>query len=216
MRRVAFVVFATCISASSSFAGQQFVGSFEDIRAACKNPKQFHNQIAPTNIQVSCKDVRTRWVPDAGTAHSLETSHHVTLQVNSDKYTSNSECSNVASEAQTVGCPAYKQVIDTIETVRSVTCEEILAFPGTGVEFCLNAVESLLRDNPDAVTVQATGATFTMCPPAAPAQEQSKAPQAQNAGPSKMNQGSYTQADQSYYQGSKAKPAKKSLWHLTD
>src|SRR4051794_36094269 len=99
MNKVASVVVAACLSASSvAMAGHQFVGSFDDIRAACQNPTQFQNQIAPKNVQVSCKDVRTHWIPDTAAQHGLETSRNITLQVNSDKYTSNSEMSPIPTE----------------------------------------------------------------------------------------------------------------------
>jgi hypothetical protein len=178
MKNVAKLIVMTGLFASSAaMAGNahQFVGSFDDIRGACQNPKQFHNQIAPTNLQVTCKDVQTRWTIDESTLHALDTSRQVTVQVNSDKYTSASETAMVASEAQAVGCPAYKEVIQTVETVRAVTCDELLAFQGTATDFCLDAVSALVDQNPEAINVQATGKVFNMCPSVeAPTQKQAQ------------------------------------------
>jgi hypothetical protein len=177
MKKLSSVVIATCFSVSSiAFAGQQSVASFDDMKAACLNPAKFHNQIAPTNIQVSCRDVKMRWLPDAGTSQNLDTFRNITVQVNSDKYTSNAEMSAIPTDPQMVGCPAYKQVLETVETVRSVTCEELLAFNGTAAEFCASAVDSLIAQNPAAINVQDTGKVFNMCAVESPAQQQQQLP----------------------------------------
>ncbi len=59
--------------ASVSYAGQKAAKedapttpalSFDKLRVACQNPAKFHNQIAPANIQVTCKDIQEKWVAD--------------------------------------------------------------------------------------------------------------------------------------------------------
>jgi hypothetical protein len=175
MKKVTSIMIAYCLSMSSiAMAGgyqqqsgqqssQQSLSSFLSFKEACQDPAKFHNQIAPKNIEVFCKNEQVRWLPTSGNTHSLATFRNMTTQVNSDKYSSNVEAAALDSEEQVVGCPAYKQVLETVEMTRHVTCEEIIEFDGTAAEFCEAAVDSLIEQNPQAVIVQDTGKTFNMC-----------------------------------------------------
>ncbi len=203
MKKISHSLFMTVLALSSvASANTQNIGTFSAMRDACNSPAKYHNQIAPTNIQVSCKDVRTRWIPDTGTSHSLDNSRQISVQVNSDKYTSNAEIQGIASDAQLVSCPALKQVVETVETVRAATCEDMLRFEGTAAEFCAAVVTSMLEQNPDAVSVRETGRIFNMCPAASeasPAQQQ-----VQQQAPQQAQQPAAQQAQQAHQQ---AQPA---------
>lgn len=137
--------------------------SFEDIRAACLNPARFHNQIAPTNIQISCKDVQSKWVPDAEGSLKMGCARQVTASVISDKYSARPVTGAVRAADQSASCPRFKQVIEAVESVRAVTCDELVAFTGSSVEFCTDVINSLRASNPDAVATTASGRTIDLC-----------------------------------------------------
>jgi hypothetical protein len=175
MKKVSGLLLATCLTMSTSaFAAQQFIGSFEDMKTACLNPAKFHNQIAPTNIHVACKDVRVAWVPNEGTSQDLDTSRKITVSLNSDKYTTNVESASVPSDAQSVECPSFKQIRRTVETVRDVTCDDLLSFQGTSIDFCAETTDNLMQQNQDAVQTEDTGRVFNMCSVEAPQKQEQK------------------------------------------
>lgn len=163
MKRIYQSVVAVCfLSSLTALAATQTI-TFEDMKAACQNPARFHNQIAPSNIQISCKDVQLKWVPDTGTGQSLDNSRQITTSLISDKYTTDSFTAAIQMDAQTVVCPSYKQISETVNTVRSVSCDDMIAFKGGATEFCTATVNSLRAANPEAVNVQATGLTLNLC-----------------------------------------------------
>ena len=163
MNKLNLITLSAFIAASSAIAatGQQSLGSFDEFKLACQHPAKFHNQVAPSNIQVACRDDQRKWVRTESTAHNLETSRNVTIQVNSDKYNSEDETYPIPMDLQSVGCPAYKEVRQVIETVRSATCEELLSFQGSASDFCLAAIATLPLED---ANVEDTGRTFNMCP----------------------------------------------------
>ncbi len=148
--------------ASASDARLQVL-SFADLRAACENPARFHNQIAPTNIQVTCRDMQYKWVPDENGSFQMPTARHVTVSVMSDKYKTKSITGPVGIETQLSSCARYKQVAELVETVRPTTCEELIAYQGTAIEFCTTAVNALRTDNVNAIQIRETGNTIDSC-----------------------------------------------------
>ena len=137
--------------------------SFEDLKSACLNPSSFHNQTAPANIQISCKDVQYKWISaDAGT-YSLPTSRDMTAMVSSDKYDVDSSTSPVVITPDSAACPRFKQIAETVDTVRAITCDQIVAFSGTGAQFCADSVNTMRSTNPDSIQKAETGQTFDLC-----------------------------------------------------
>lgn len=136
---------------------------FDSLRAACLNPAKFHNQIAPKNIQVSCQDVQTKWVPDADGSVHMSGQRTVTVSVASDKYTADAFSGPVVVADKVVSCPQYKQITETVEVVHPTTCDELVAFCGSAVDFCVGNVNSMRASNPSAVTTQATGQVMSLC-----------------------------------------------------
>ncbi|MBX9769594.1 MAG: hypothetical protein K2X47_20120, partial [Bdellovibrionales bacterium] len=132
-------------------------------RSACLNPSKFHNQIAPTNIQISCRDTLSKWVPDADGAMTMNTGRQVVVSVMSDKYTSNAESGTLPMKEQVATCPKFKQVLETVETVRAVSCEDLAAFSGPAVDFCANAVNMMKSANPEVIKSQETGEVVDFC-----------------------------------------------------
>jgi len=157
---------------SSAFAGdlQKITGSessmtFEDLRAACLNPSQFHNQVAPSNIQISCNDVQFKWISDDVGALSMANGRYIKASLVSDKYTVDTVGATVDISPQVVACPNYRQVSETLETVRSISCDEIVAFVGSATDFCVGAINSMKAINPESIVVLDTGETLSLCGP---------------------------------------------------
>ena len=137
--------------------------SFEEIRISCQNPTRFHNQTAPSNIQVSCRDIQSKWIPDSDGTYSMLTARLVTSSVYSDKYSVSPQTAAVQTSPQVVACARFKEVSETVETIRSLSCDELVAFNGTSAEFCSAAVNSLRAVNVDAISSQPTGRITSLC-----------------------------------------------------
>ena len=137
--------------------------SFEEFRVACENPAKFHSQIAPSDIQVSCKDIQYKWVPDSEGLLTMGASRQITAAIYSNKYSMSEAITPFQIAAQQAACPKFKQVAETVETVRAVTCEELLAFKGSAAEFCVETVDALRAANKEAISVQDTGRALDLC-----------------------------------------------------
>ncbi len=172
--KFSFIAIVAAFGVSAAFAGTTQLPaqtiSFNDLKRACQDPGAFHNQIAPANIQVACKDVATRWVPAGEGAVAMGNTRYVTTAVQSDKYTVGASTEAVAAEGQAGACPKFKQVAESVAVNRAVSCEEVVAFPGTGTEFCTLVLNELRTVNPDAIVVADTGKTVDLCA-AAPAEK---------------------------------------------
>ncbi len=150
----------------SGFANAQALVAavnFDDMKATCQNPAKFHNQIAPTNIQLSCKDLIYKWVPDQVGSYTLPTSRLVTASLISDKFSVSPLTAAVASEVQVAQCAQYKQVAESVETVRSMSCADVISYTGTSIDFCKVALDSLRIANRNVVSSQETGKTVSLC-----------------------------------------------------
>lgn len=167
MKNTIFAI-ATLFSLASVFAANEQRGSsqqaltFSDLRMACQNPARFHNQSAPTNIQISCKDIQYKWVPDDGGTVKMANSRNLMTSVYSDKYTVYPTAKGTSS-AQSAPCPQFKQVAEIVETVRALSCDELIAFTGSADDLCLGAVDALKGANKEAVAVSQTGQFFNLC-----------------------------------------------------
>ncbi len=139
--------------------------SFDQFKDACKNPARFHNQIAPSNIQITCKDVQYKWTLNAPGQITLPNSRYVTTGMTSDKYNVKAKTDMVTTNDQVADCFRYKQIGEVLEVSRSITCDEIVAYPGTGAQYCKDVTDSLREDNPGAIQVVDTGHTLDYCTP---------------------------------------------------
>lgn len=136
---------------------------FEELKEACANPARYHNQVAPTNIQISCKEMRTKWVADPQDSVALPTKRLIVTSVISNKYSVSPTTAQVASEPQMGECNQFKQVLETVEAVHTGTCEALMAFQGTADEYCAANVDSLRTANPQSVQAQETGKKISFC-----------------------------------------------------
>lgn len=150
-------------SASEQAPPDANVLRFDELREACANPARFHNQVAPSNIQVSCTELKTKWVADPQSSVALPTKRVVVTSISSNKYKVNPITAELASDPQPAGCDQYKQVIETLESVQSTTCEQIMAHQGTADEFCAGQLESLKMANPQSVKQEETGKKAGFC-----------------------------------------------------
>lgn len=165
MKKTLFAL-ASLLFALSARAGSEGINQsigFDDMKMACQNPSRFHNQTAPTSIQVSCHDVQYRWVPEDSSAWNLESSRRITTSVMSDKYMVAPATEVVATAPQAVACPNYKQISEVVDTVRAVSCDELIAFSGTGAQFCSQAIDATRSINPQAIMVSDTGQKLSLC-----------------------------------------------------
>ena len=161
-----FIVLALVSFAVPAFAGPGASTqslTFEEIKAACETPSKFHNQVAPSNIQISCRDLQLKWLPDTERTVSLDTARTVSASLTSDKYTTATSTADVATAPQVVTCAKYKQVAEAVETVRTISCADISAFNGSAVDFCASAASTIRASNPEAVNSQPTGKTVSLC-----------------------------------------------------
>lgn len=157
----AFIAF---IFAGIASAGnmQQNVG-FTDLKKTCSDPASMQNQIAPTNIQITCKDVITKWLPVGDGAFSMGTSRYVTTSVQSDKYTVAAEDAFVPIANQVATCPRFKQVVETLTVAKATTCAELTSYNGSSTDFCAATLNSMRASNLEAANLTETGAVLDLC-----------------------------------------------------
>jgi len=159
-------VLSTVVSASMAFSSLPVKEiTFDQFKEACKNPDGFSRQIAPTNIQATCKDVQYKWALNTPGEIKLPNSRYVTTAMTSDKYSAKAKTDLVKTDDQSAQCFRYKQIAETVQVSRALTCEAILAYPGTGVEYCQEVADAIREENPAAIVVVDTGATLDFCTP---------------------------------------------------
>lgn len=156
-----FIVFGALVLSSNAFASQRL--SYDQVKEACKNPANFQNQIKPANMEITCSDVQTRWVAIGSGTYTLPRMRKVSMGMTSDKYEVPGAAKDVASEQQGGECPRFKETLERIQTTRATTCEEILAFNGTEIQFCTDVIDELRNSNPGAITIADSGRTVHFC-----------------------------------------------------
>ncbi len=147
----------------SAFANNKPLTSFDDLRTACKEPAKYQNQVAPSNIQISCTDQQSAWVATAAGSVAMDTTHYVTSAIASDKYTVNPTTQEVKSASQVSACGRLKEVNETVSVPKSLSCDEVLAFQGDATAYCLALVADVKANNPSAVQFADTGRTLDTC-----------------------------------------------------
>ncbi len=162
MKTIMFV-FGALILCSSSFAAQKL--SFEQVKEACEKPSSFQKQIKPANMEITCTDVQSRWIPTEAGNYTLPRARKVTMGMTSDKYDVPGVSRDVAIEQQGGACPRFKETIEKIQTTRSTTCEEILAYNGSEIQFCTGVIDELRNSNPGAIIITDSGRVVQICSP---------------------------------------------------
>jgi hypothetical protein len=154
-------VVLTTISAPA-FAGGAGI-SFDEIREACQSPGKFQNQIAPTNLQVTCEERASRWLPYTAKEMTLPRSRQITASLSSDKYQVSPSVHEMDIEMQTASCPSFKEVIEISSFTKATTCDEILQFKGGVEEYCAEILDHARQSNPKMVQINDTGRVVEFC-----------------------------------------------------
>ena len=157
------------ISTATAVAGGKQLADFDALREACKDPAKYQNQIAPSNIQITCTDVQYNWQPSGNGSIQLDTKRFVTSALASDKYDVSASTREVNSGKQVAACPRFKEVTETVNQAKSLTCADLLGFPGTAADYCVALVDDLRKNNPGSVQFADTGRTVDACSGVAPA-----------------------------------------------
>lgn len=162
-----FLSLLCCFATANAESPDQNTGMqnirFEELKEACANPARYHNQVAPTNIQISCTEMRTKWVADPQDSVALPTKRLIMTSVISNKYTVSPTSAQLASEPQMEGCNQFKQVVESVEAVHTGTCEALIAFQGTAEDYCATNIDALRTANPESIKIQETGKKINFC-----------------------------------------------------
>lgn len=137
--------------------------TYDQLKEGCKDPNQFQRQNKPANMEVSCEDRQTRWVPVDMGNFTLPRARKVAIGLTSDKFDVPGVTKEVATEQQAGTCPKFKEVIEKIQTTRATNCDEILAFQGTEIQFCSTVMDDMRAKNPESITVSDSGRVVDFC-----------------------------------------------------
>ncbi len=137
--------------------------TFDQIKEACSNPGQFQNQIAPTNLQITCQERVTKWLPHLAKQMALPNSREITASLTSDKYQVAPNVHPMDVAEQYGSCPSFKQILETTNFTKATSCEELLEFNGTEEELCAGILEQARIANPKMVLIEDTGRIEEFC-----------------------------------------------------
>lgn len=157
------LVMLTVISSASAMAAGKPLADFNEVRQACKDPAKYQNQIAPSNIQITCTDVQYNWLPAGNGNIEMATKRFITSALASDKYTVSPNTQEIKSGAQMAACPRFKEVTETVSVPKGLSCDEILSYAGSATDYCLALVNDVRANNPNAVAVAETGRLVDTC-----------------------------------------------------
>lgn len=172
-----FLVLGALVLGMSAQAATQRL-SYDQVKEACRNPGNFHNQIKPANMEITCSDVQTRWIPVQEGEYTLPRMRKVTMTMTSDKYDVPGAAKDVATPSQGGACPRFKEVIEKVQATRSTTCEEILAFNGNEIQYCTGVIDEIRGSNPGSISIVDSGRVVSVCSPALPTPPAPPAPPA--------------------------------------
>ncbi|MFZ4715288.1 MAG: hypothetical protein ACOYL6_16315 [Bacteriovoracaceae bacterium] len=137
--------------------------SYDDFVKSCQNPGSYGHQKPPSNIRVQCKNVQKAWEPLEAGGTSLSESRIVSAEVFSDKSHVQLQSFNVTVPELTIACPRFREVTETAQIEKAVTCEQVLADPKTLQELCTAAIDEAIAANPDIVEIVPTGKIYNIC-----------------------------------------------------
>jgi len=64
---------------------------------------------------------------------------------------------------QLMACPQFREIRETVEVSQATSCDEIGAFTGSAIDFCVKSIDALRSANPQALVVTNTGRTVSPC-----------------------------------------------------
>jgi hypothetical protein len=139
--------------------------SYADFVDSCKNPGNYGQQRPPEKISVSCKNVQTVWEPIEAGSTTVKESRNLSTELFSDKYHVMLENFVIAVPELTVACPRLREVTQTSQIEKSLTCDQVIAETRDLKTICFDAINEAIAANPDLVVVVPTGKTYSPCTP---------------------------------------------------
>jgi hypothetical protein len=170
MKKLSLSIVTSCLIAPSAFAL-----TFSQHQEACKNPKNFHNQISPTKIEITCTDHQKTWRHVGVGNHPLETNRAISIETKSDKYSSSVEVGTVPTVLYNLSCPKFEEIEENVNMTFTETCDTLLTYKEGAVKYCSDKIDEARTSNPEGIQTQSTGKVFSLCPgDALPNQDQSQ------------------------------------------
>lgn len=160
-RKIILATLTLTLGVSTASAAKHV--SWADLKAACESPERFHNQVAPQNIEISCQDTQTRYLPTASGTVDLPVNRWISSSVISDKYSVATHTDSIAMAKEIAACPQFRKVEETVTLNRGISCDEVLAYVGTATDFCMGLASELRASNPDAIRVVQKEEYVTLC-----------------------------------------------------
>ena len=159
------IIVGLVLATSMAFAADHQTLNFDNLKAACKDPKRFQNQLKPTSIKIDCADKVVRWIPAGMSQTKMPSKRIVMAGVSSDKYTVPRDSNDVEHTPYTGECPVLKQIEETVAISQEITCEQIENYTGSATALCARFLDGLKNDNPSAIQTKETGKVATFCKP---------------------------------------------------
>ncbi len=163
LKTITFSALFSLASLTASAAPGAGEMSYEDFMKSCRDPGAYGQQRPAENIRIACKNIQTSWQPvEAGSTTLLE-SRKISSELFSDKYHVALQDFTVAVPELNISCPKFREVLETSQIEKSLTCAQILAETRTLKELCVDAIDEAVSQNPDLVVVTPTGKTYNSC-----------------------------------------------------
>jgi hypothetical protein len=152
---------------ASAYAEIESIYSVKDLAAiklACSDPAAAGNQLAPSDIKIFCKEIKTGWEESANGFKSLATSDSVTSSATSSKPNAGaaSETKTYPSDPAQFVCNKYAEYKAEANSVSDVTCEQVLEITDLN-QFCKDQIAQDLIVNPNIFNLVYTGVVVDTC-----------------------------------------------------
>jgi hypothetical protein len=152
------------LASATAFAGGGPRGlSFDEIRDACSNPSKYQNQIAPQNLQITCEEHVSQWVPYQAKDMTLPRSRYIISSLTADKYQVLPRTHAMDVDMYTAQCPSFKEILQATSFSKATSCDELLSFKGGEQEFCAGILDKARQDNPKIVQINDSGRVVEFC-----------------------------------------------------
>lgn len=157
------LTFAVASFGTTAHAQAQGELTYEQFIDSCKNPATHGHQRPPQNIRVACKNVARSWQPIEAGSTSLSEARNLSAELFSDKYHVALANFVIAVPELSVSCPRLREVTETSEIEKSLTCEQVIAETRDLEAICFDAINEAIAENPDLVVIVPTGRTYNAC-----------------------------------------------------
>jgi hypothetical protein len=153
------------LACTMSVFGQTAPGTltYADFIKSCQNPAGQGQQRPPENIRVACKNIQRTWQPLEAGSTTIAESRNISTELFSDKYHVLSENFVVAVPELNVSCPRLREVMQTSQIEKAMTCAQVISETRSLKEVCLDAINEAISANPDLVVTVPTGNTYSSC-----------------------------------------------------